>query len=269
MSNLTELFNEIKEVFKSEGVKTEAHKFEDIVLADGTLAQVEPSVSVGSAVVVQSGDELVTAPDGKHELSDGRTIVVSGGVITEVLDTEDDNLQEPKQETMEDAESVAIISEVISEVSKAKEEIAEAIDGATPSEVTPELAGEVAEIVVAIVEDKAQEITFSKKEIMAEDDPERYVTIEDWRGVEERIANLEDAISDLKRDKVAMSKEIKGFKAKELKSNEAFNKVVNLLEVMVKEPKKDAIKKNVSGFQKAKKDKTDIVEKVKRARLKK
>ena len=211
MSNLKELFNEIKEVFKSEGVETETveskeikeQKFEDIVLADGTLAQVEPSVSVGSAVVVQSGDELITAPDGKHELSDGRTIVVSGGVITEVLDTEDDMAKEPEKETM------------------------------------------------------------------AEDDPERYVTIEDWRGVEERIANLEDAISDLKRDKVAMSKEIKGFKAKELKSNEAFNKVVNLLEVMVKEPKKDAIKKNVSGFQKAKKDKTDIVEKVKRARLKK
>jgi len=34
-----------------------------------------------------------------------------------------------------------------------------------------------------------------------EDNPERYVTVEDWRGMEERIANLEDAIADLKGDK--------------------------------------------------------------------
>ena len=209
MSNLKDLFQEIKEVFKSEGVETEVtetvkHKFEDVVLADGTLAQVEPSVSVGSAVVIQVDDELVTAPDGKHELSDGRTIVVEGGVITEIMDTEED---------MNENED--------------------------------------------------------KTEVMAEDDPERYVTIEDWRGVEERIANLEDAIADLKSDKVSMSKEIEDFKTKELKNNETFTKVVDLLEIIVKEPKKETIKRNVSGFQRTKVNKTDIVEKVKLARLKK
>ena len=36
---------------------------------------------------------------------------------------------------------------------------------------------------------------------LAEFDPDRYVTVEDWRGMEERIANLEDAIADLKGDK--------------------------------------------------------------------
>lgn len=34
-----------------------------------------------------------------------------------------------------------------------------------------------------------------------EDNPDRYVTVDDWRGMEERIANLEDAIADLKGDK--------------------------------------------------------------------
>ena len=210
MSNLKDLFQDIKEVFKSEGVETEQvevketieHKFEDVVLADGTLAQVEPSVSVGSAVVVQVDDELITAPDGKHELSDGRIIVVADGVITEIMDAEE-----------------------------------------------------------------SEETESPEAEVMAEDDPTRYVTIEDWRGVEERIANLEDAISDLKKDKVSMSEEIESFKSKELKNNETFNKVVELLEIIVKEPKQDAIKKNVSGFQKAKSNKVDIVEKVKRARL--
>lgn len=220
MSNLKDLFQEIKEVFNSEGVETEVtetlkHKFEDVVLADGTLAQVEPSVEVGAAVVVQSEDELITAPDGKHELSDGRTIVVEGGVIIEIMETEDEMAEE--------------------------------------KEVTEEVMNE-------------KEIT---EEVMAEDDPNRYVTVEDWRGMEERVANLEDAIADLKRDKVSMSEEIEEFKTKELKDNETFNKVVELLEIMVSEPKQESIKKTYSGFHKVKIDKTDIVEKVKRARLKK
>ncbi len=43
---------------------------------------------------------------------------------------------------------------------------------------------------------------------LAEFDPDRYVTVEDWRGMEERIANLEDAIADLKGDKQPKSEKV-------------------------------------------------------------
>ena len=76
-NNLKELFNEIKGVFKSEGVKVESEstteetientteelteetteetnsteqKFEDVTLEDGTVCQIEPEVAVGAAV---------------------------------------------------------------------------------------------------------------------------------------------------------------------------------------------------------------------------
>jgi hypothetical protein len=41
-----------------------------------------------------------------------------------------------------------------------------------------------------------------------EDNPDRYVTVDDWRGMEERIANLEDAIADLKGDKQPNSEKV-------------------------------------------------------------
>ena len=122
MSNLKDLFNDIKNVFKEEGIETDTEtkvetttnetetntnevvteKFEDIVLEDGTVAQVEPSVSVGSAVVVAVDDELLPAPDGEHILSDGRKIVTEGGVIVAVEDAEE--MPEVEEEVAEEVE---------------------------------------------------------------------------------------------------------------------------------------------------------------------
>ena len=64
-----------------------------------------------------------------------------------------------------------------------------------------EQEGVIKEIMTAKVEAAEEAITEEVKEELAEFDPERYVTVEDWRGMEERIANLEDAIADLKADK--------------------------------------------------------------------
>ena len=65
-----EMFEEIKDIFKSEGVEVETttkdkkEKFEDVVMADGTVAQIEPEVIIGAAVVVIQDEMLVPAPDG-------------------------------------------------------------------------------------------------------------------------------------------------------------------------------------------------------------
>lgn len=125
MSELKELFNEIKSIFKTEGVdiendsqefaettennveettETVKEKFEDVVLADGTVAQVEPEVVVGAAVVVDMDGELLPAPDGRHELSDGRFITTEAGVIVEVEEVEEE--VEPEVEPEVEADSI-------------------------------------------------------------------------------------------------------------------------------------------------------------------
>lgn len=135
MNELKELFNDIKSIFKNEGVEVEAQsevqtetteteqtevseetvestteKFEDVVLADGTVAQIEPEVVVGAAVVVEVEGELLPAPDGEHELSDGRKIVTEAGVIVEVVEVEEE-APEVEAEEEEEAEMSAPLTE--------------------------------------------------------------------------------------------------------------------------------------------------------------
>ena len=69
-----EVVDETTETTKEEMAETVKEKFEDIVLADGSVAVAEPDVSLGAAVVVSVDDEMVPAPDGNHELADGRVI---------------------------------------------------------------------------------------------------------------------------------------------------------------------------------------------------
>ena len=145
MNELKELFNDIKSIFKSEGVEVETEsniqtetteteqtevseetvestteKFEDVVLADGTVAQIEPEVVVGAAVVVEVEGELLPAPDGEHELSDGRKIVTEGGVIVEVVEVEEEapeveeEMSTPLSESQE-REAKKIIESIVTE----------------------------------------------------------------------------------------------------------------------------------------------------------
>tara|TARA_R100000152_G_C6713919_1_gene141055 strand:- start:167 stop:847 length:681 start_codon:yes stop_codon:yes gene_type:complete len=129
MNELKTLFQDIKNIFKEEGVETDPEtkavleatvetsdepvteskettettneKFEDVVLADGSVAQIEPAVEVGAAVVVAVDDELVAAPDGMHELADGRKIETEGGVIVSVEEAEEVAEEEEVEEEME------------------------------------------------------------------------------------------------------------------------------------------------------------------------
>ena len=127
MNDLKTLFQDIKNIFKDEGVdindtkevleaevkaettketteemsETVKEKFEDIVLADGSVAVAEPDVSIGAAVVVSVEDEMVEAPDGNHELSDGRIITTEGGVIVAVEEAEEEVVEEEEESEME------------------------------------------------------------------------------------------------------------------------------------------------------------------------
>jgi len=199
MNHLKELFNEIKDVFKSEGVEVDpettvettnetkdettetpetsetlTEKFEDVVLEDGTVCQVEPEVTVGAAVVCEIEGELLPAPDGTHILSDGRQIVTEAGVIVEVIEAE----EEPAEEVVEE---------------QPEEEMAKPLSEAQERE--------------------------AKKII------ESIVT--------ERVFSMEATLSE---ENETLKNEIKAIK-------DAFNKLLDLTEQLMAEPKKDAVNK--------------------------
>ena len=73
-------------------------KFLDTSLADGTMIRVEgETLETGQRVVIVAEDGSTTdAPDGTHELADGRSIVVEAGMITEIIEAEEEMSAEVK-----------------------------------------------------------------------------------------------------------------------------------------------------------------------------
>ena len=114
-----EMFEEIKDIFKSEGVEVETttkdkkEKFEDVVMADGTVAQIEPEVIIGAAVVVIQDEMLVPAPDGDWELSDGRIITTEDSIIVQI-----EEIQTEPEEIAEVEDEVRDVEEVEEELDK-------------------------------------------------------------------------------------------------------------------------------------------------------
>lgn len=146
------MFEEIKDIFKSEGVQVEAkdteevkevkkEKFEDVVMKNGDVAQIEPEVIIGAAVVVILDEELVPAPDGDWELSDGRIITTEDSIIIEIVEVE----TEPEE-----------IAEAEEEI-----EVEEELDKGLLSEVQQKQAKKIIESIIT-------ERVFTKEEITTE-----------------------------------------------------------------------------------------------------
>jgi len=223
MNEAKQLFQDIKSIFLKEGVNVEkeemntedpktevveettteetketiAEKFEDVTLADGSVAQVEPDVSLGSAMVVQVDEELLPAPDGEHELSDGRIVTTESGIIVDIKE-------------MEEAPEV-------------EEEVDEEMEKDSP--FTDAQQREAKKIIESIVTERV----FGMESTLAEE-----------------TQVLKKDIEDLKN---------------------AFGKLVELTEKLVQEPTTKSVKKNKSGFDKLRKNKVDIIEKLKKQNI--
>jgi hypothetical protein len=226
MNDLKTLFQDIKNIFKEEGVdttdtkevleatikaeetkevveetteettkeemaETVKEKFEDIVLADGSVAVAEPDVNIGSAVVVSVDDEMVPAPDGNHELADGRVITTEGGVITAIEEVE---AEEPMADDEEEEEM-----NIEKPLNEAQEREAK-----------------------KIIESIVTERVFSMEATLSEENEE----------LKNKLERLETA----------------------------FKGLLDLTEKLVEKPTTETAKKKRSGFAKLKKDKKDIIE---------
>ena len=105
-------------------------KFEMAKLVDGTEARIEPTVEIGSAIVVMNAEgEPIPAPIGEYQLEDGRVIIVAvEGVIAEIKEAEgeeeDPNAPITEEPMSQDSEQKgnriieSIVKEKIFEVEK-------------------------------------------------------------------------------------------------------------------------------------------------------
>jgi hypothetical protein len=158
-----EMLNQIKTLLDIQ-VKLETMKLEN-----GTDIEAE-AFEKGKEVFILTDDEKVAMPVGEYILADSRLLVVEEeGIIADVRD--------------------------VSDGVPAKEEITSDLSEEKPTEEKPTEN-------LKDMKDKEDE-KVEADEIKEDKEGNMIIKVDDWKAMEERIANLEAAIADLKRDKVS------------------------------------------------------------------
>ena len=152
-------------------------KLEQMTLENGTIFEAE-KFEGGNEIFIVTDEARIAVPVGDYALEDGRVIVISEEGIIDRIDVK-------KEEEVEVKVPVEEVEVEASEESTKEE---------TPKKV---------------IESQTTEKHFSEK-----DEEDKMAVVEDWEGMEKRIQNLEDAVANLKRDKVEASSQIDELKAK-------------------------------------------------------
>lgn len=141
-----EIFTQLKEIFKTNKMSKQtlkdkfkeffnanpdakdvvldvvSEKFEMQKLVDGTEVRIEPTVEVGSAMVVMNAEgEPIPAPIDQYELEDGRVIVVEvEGIVAQVKDPSSEEIVEPIIEEPMSQDSEQKVKRIIESIVKEK-----------------------------------------------------------------------------------------------------------------------------------------------------
>lgn len=59
-------------------------------LVDGSVIEWQGDLAVGTAIMVQTGDGLIPAPDATHEVEGGMLVTTVGGIVTEIVEPENE-----------------------------------------------------------------------------------------------------------------------------------------------------------------------------------
>jgi hypothetical protein len=88
--NSKEVIKEIRTLLGFSEEKTEEVKMETATLVDGTIIEWEGELAVGTAIFVQTGEGLIPAPDATHEVEGGMLVTTEGGIVTEIVEIEEE-----------------------------------------------------------------------------------------------------------------------------------------------------------------------------------
>jgi len=152
----------------SKAIKLEAES----KLADGTIVVSDTAFEAGANVMILAEDgSTLPLPVGEYELEDGTAFSVEEeGVISEIYEEEAEAEEvEAAEEEEAPAEEGASAEEVVEEAVAVIEDntaaVAEAINEATPEEVTPEIAETAAEAAIAVLVPAVEEEVALSKEM--------------------------------------------------------------------------------------------------------
>jgi hypothetical protein len=120
--NSKEVIQEIRHLLFGEEEKSV--EMATATLVDGTIIEWEGELAVGTAVFVQTGEGLIPAPDATHEVEGGMLVTTEGGVVTEIVEVEEEVVEEEaKEEEMAEEVKFATLEAFNSFVSRFEEAV--------------------------------------------------------------------------------------------------------------------------------------------------
>lgn len=119
--NSKEVIQEIRHLLFGEEEKSV--EMATATLVDGTIIEWEGELAVGTAVFVQTGEGLIPAPDATHQLEGGSLVTTEGGVVTEIVEVEEEVVEEEAKEEEMAKEEFATLEAFNSFVSRFEEAV--------------------------------------------------------------------------------------------------------------------------------------------------
>ena len=126
IESIEETTDEMEEVTDTITEDVEMMEDLDTELMDGTKVRVSGGeLVVGKMVYVEVDGEYVKAPEGQHDLKDGRVIYVDGDGLINEIETPDTKEEDEMKTTEEMNELFTSISKLVDEIKELRKEIGE------------------------------------------------------------------------------------------------------------------------------------------------
>ena len=84
--NTKDLIKEVRDLMSKFNFTNEEVKMESAVLTDGTVIKWDGTLAVGTAILVETAEGDIPAPDATHEVEGGMLVTTVDGIVTEIVE---------------------------------------------------------------------------------------------------------------------------------------------------------------------------------------
>jgi hypothetical protein len=109
--NTKDLIQEVRDLMSKFKFNNEEVKMESAVLTDGTVIKWDGALTVGSAILVETAEGDIPAPDATHEVEGGTLVTTVGGLVTEIVEPAEG--MQPQEEMAKEFATVEKFNEVV------------------------------------------------------------------------------------------------------------------------------------------------------------
>ena len=109
--NTKDLIQDIRHLMTKFNFTNEEVKMESATLTDGTVIKWDGALAIGTAILVETAEGDIPAPDATHEVEGGALITTVGGVVTEIVEPSEG--MQPQEEMAKEFATVERFNEVV------------------------------------------------------------------------------------------------------------------------------------------------------------